>query len=147
MAGLVVCGARVRHRHLVLTVQSLEGRRQPYRIVSGRHHLVPDRREAAGCIPRHVQRFGCPGVTWNDVRDELGHATLRQQERVYGRGRMNREAMGKELDYRVERWNERVQPLRAATPTRGEVAREEREQVVNGLPGRRRRDEQRARTG
>lgn len=51
-----------------------------------------------------THRASCAGVTWNDVKDELGHADLQMQGRVYGRGRVNREPMGDEMDYRWERW-------------------------------------------
>jgi integrase len=83
-----------------------------------------------------THRASCTGVTWNDIKDELGHADLRMQGVVYGRGRLNREPMGDELDYRWDRWAPRLgdtgQRLAGSTSTPGawELARPAREQIV-----------------
>lgn len=86
-----------------------------------------------------THRATCTGVTWNDVKEELGHADLRMQGVVYGRGRLNREPMGDELDYCWERWahrlGERGEQLAASTrtPDRWELGRPEREAVVHAF--------------
>lgn len=86
-----------------------------------------------------THRATCTGVTWNDVKDELGHADLRMQGVVYGRGRLNREPMGAELDYRLQRWAHRLgeQAVRlttsTSTPDTWELERPERESVVQAF--------------
>ena len=83
-----------------------------------------------------THRATCTGVTWNDVRDELGHADLRMQGLVYGRGRLNREPMGDEMDYRFERWEHRLGDQAAqlagttATPDRWALGQPERAAVI-----------------
>jgi integrase len=65
-----------------------------------------------------THRAGCAGVTIFDVRDELGHASLAMLDQVYGRGRREKVSMGPELDYRIERYadrlGERLERLRKA---------------------------------
>lgn len=81
-------------------------------------------------------RAACEGVTWNDVRDELGHASLAMQARVYGRGRLNRESMGPHLDYSLSRWThllgDRATKITSSTdtPDRWTMARAERDIVI-----------------
>lgn len=84
-------------------------------------------------------RAACDGVTWNDVRDELGHASLTMQARVYGRGRLNRESMGLHLDYSLSRWahllGDRAVQLANSTdtPDRWAMGRAERENVIRSF--------------
>jgi integrase len=86
-----------------------------------------------------THRATCDGVSWNDVRDELGHADLRMQGQVYGRGRLNREPMGEVMDYRFSRWAGRLGDAAAhlasttSTPDRWMLGKPAREAVVRAF--------------